>query len=165
MIFLFGNPCPRRGEAFQLWEFVPTPWGSFPALGIRAHAVGKLSSFGISCPRRGEAFQLWESVPTPCAHSVGKLSSFGNSCPRRGEAFQLWEYVPTPWGSFPALGIRAHAVGKLSSFGIFSRSRDDVHIVSTFIAVLRQPVQADCPCRLVARNGKCRRCRCFRSTS
>ena len=134
MIFLFGNPCPRRGEAFQLWEFVPTPWGSFPALGFRAHGVGKLSSLGISCPRRGEAFQLWESVPTL-------------------------------WGSFPALGIRAHTVGKFSSFGIFSRSRDDVHIVSTFIAVRRQPAQADCSCRLSARNGKCRRCRCFRSTS
>ena len=61
----FGNSCPRRGEAFQPWDFVPTAWGSFPALGFRARAVGKLSSFGNPCLRCGEAFQLWESVPTP----------------------------------------------------------------------------------------------------
>ena len=94
---------------FFIWESVPTPWGSFPALGIRAHTVGKLSSLGISCSRRGEAFQPWDFVPAPWgsfpalgirAHAVGKLSSFGNPCPHRGEVFQLWESVPTLWGSF-----------------------------------------------------------------
>ena len=60
-----GIPCPHRGEAFQPWDSAPTLWGSFPALGFRAHAVGKLSSLGIPRPRRGEAFQLWDSVPTP----------------------------------------------------------------------------------------------------
>ena len=128
----------------------------------------------ISCPRRGEAFASCDFVPTAWgsfrilrfhAHGVGKLSHLAISCPRRGEAFQPWDFVPAPWGSFPALGIRAHGVGKFSSFGIFSRSRDDVHIVSTFIAVRRQPVQADCPCRLVARSGRGRHCCCSRSMS
>ncbi|MDM8305990.1 hypothetical protein [Phocaeicola salanitronis] len=84
-----GIPCPHRGEAFQPWDSVPTPWGSFPALGFRAHAVGKLSSLGILRPRCGEAFQPWDSAPTlwgsfPAsgfrAHAVGKLSSFGIPC-------------------------------------------------------------------------------------
>ena len=121
IVYVFGRM--RYAPTVNCRDSVPTPWGSFPALGFCAHAVGKFSSLGIPCPRCGESFQPWDSAPTlwgsfPAlgirARAVGKLSSFGNPCPRCGEAFQLWESVPTPWGSFPALGFRAHAVGKLS---------------------------------------------------
>ena len=83
---MFGIPCRSCVESFQPWDSVPTLWGSFPALGFRAHSVGKLSSLGIPCPRRGEAFQPWDSAPTLwgsfpalgfCTHAVGKFSSFG----------------------------------------------------------------------------------------
>ena len=76
-------PCPRRGEAFQPWDSVPTPWGSFRGSRFRAHAVGKLSRLAILCPRRGEVFAACDSVPTLWgsfrslrfrAHAVGYLS-------------------------------------------------------------------------------------------
>ena len=60
-----GIPRPRRGEAFQPWDSVPTPWGSFRSLQFRAHTVGKLSRLAILCPHRGEAFAACDSVPTP----------------------------------------------------------------------------------------------------
>ena len=97
-----GIPSCTLQEAFQPWDSAPTLWGSFPALGFCAHAVGKFSSFGIPCPRCGGTFQPWDSVPTlwgsfPAlgfrAHTVGKLSSLGIPRPRCGEAFQLWDSV------------------------------------------------------------------------
>ena len=115
-----ANPAPT----FNCRDSVSTLWGSFPASGIRAHAVGKLSSLGNPRPRRGEAFQPWESALTPWrsfpalgirAHAVGKLSSLGNPRPRRGEAFQLWDSVPTLWGSFRDLHFR-----KVSIIGGFA---------------------------------------------
>ncbi|OUO52773.1 hypothetical protein B5F78_12195 [Bacteroides sp. An279] len=52
-----GIPCRRRGEAFPVWDSLPTLWGSFrrPA---------------IPCRHRGEAFAGLQFL----ADTVGKLS-------------------------------------------------------------------------------------------
>ena len=49
-----GIPCPRRGEAFQPWDSVPTLWGSFPALGFRAICLR--ASFLAIEPLQGSAY-------------------------------------------------------------------------------------------------------------
>ena len=93
-----ANPAPT----VDCCNSVPTPWGSFPALGFCAHAVGKLSQLAILCPHCGEAFAACNSVLTLWgsfrglqfrAHAVGKLSQPAIPCPRCGEAFAACDSV------------------------------------------------------------------------
>jgi hypothetical protein len=87
----FGNRCPRRGEAFQPWELLPTPWGSFPALGIVALVVGKLSSFGNPCCIMQETFQPSFSNPQKNVNWQLSIVNYPYLCHPKIQNDELWK--------------------------------------------------------------------------